>query len=56
MQGLSLRQTRTDEQTQRPQALRLRGTTPRRWIPIKLYFELALKLFAKVRVVLSRTQ
>jgi hypothetical protein len=56
MQGLSLRQTRADEQTQGPQTLRLRGTPPCRWIPFKLYFELALKLFAKVRVVLSRTQ
>jgi len=56
MQALSLRQTGTDEQSQGPQGLRLRGSTPGSRTPFKLHLELTLKLCAKVRVVLGRTQ
>jgi len=55
-QGLPLRQTRADEQRQRPQALGLRHPTPEWCAAFKFQLEFAVKPVAKVRVVLSRTQ
>jgi hypothetical protein len=51
-----LSQAGADEQAQAPQGLCLSGSTPGSRTAIKLYPELTLKLFAKVRVVLGGTQ
>ena len=55
-QGLSLGQTRADEQSQTPQALSLSSSPPVRWATFKRDLELTLKLFLKDRVVLGGTQ
>ena len=56
LQWLSLSQTGADEQSQAPQGLGLRSTTPIGWATIKLYLELTLNLFLKDRVMLSGSQ
>jgi hypothetical protein len=53
---LPLRQTGADEQRQTPQALRLCSSSPASWVSLKMYLELTLKLFVKVRVMLRSTQ
>jgi hypothetical protein len=55
-QGLTLGQTGADEQAQAPQAVRLCGSPPRSCAAFKLHLELALKLVAKVRIVLGCAQ
>jgi hypothetical protein len=55
-QGLSLSQTRADEQGQAPQALGLRSSSPGSWVAFKFCLELALKLFLKDRVMLGGSQ
>ncbi len=56
VQRLVLCQTGADEQGQAPQALRLCSSSPGSYAAIKRYLELALKLLAKVRVMLGCAQ
>ena len=56
LQWQTLSQTGADEQSQAPQGLGLRSTTPISWATIKLYPELTLDLFLKDRVMLGGSQ
>ena len=55
-QGLALGQTGADAEAQAPQALCLCSSPPESYAAIERYLDLALKLVAKVRVVLGRAQ